>query len=152
MLDLIINDNNRISSIEEVIAIENKIRKLPQIEIETRHYFSYGIYGREILIPKGVILTGKIHKYPQLNVISAGDISVFVDGEIKRIKAPYTICSPAGTKRIAYTHEDTVWLTIHATTETNVDKIEKYFIAENEQEYLEFCGQLTLAGIKENVG
>ena len=32
---------------------EAEMKKQPQIELEVKHYFSYGIYGREMLIPKG---------------------------------------------------------------------------------------------------
>ena len=82
---------------------------------------------------------GKIHKFENLNVLAKGDISVLVDNEIKRIQAPFTIVSPGGTKRIAYAHEDCVWLTIHGTEETDLDVIENYFIAQDENEYIEFC-------------
>ncbi len=129
---------------EKVNILENEMRKQPQIDLEVKHHFSYGIYARELFIPKGVMLTGKIHKYEQLNVLAKGDISVLVDDRIVRIKAPFTIVSKAGTKRIAIAHSDCIWITIHGTNETNLDKIEEYFIAQNEKEYLEFCGQMKL--------
>jgi len=43
-----------------------------------------------------------------------------------------------GTKRIAEALEDCVWITVHGTDETDVELIEKTFIAQTEQEYLEF--------------
>lgn len=129
---------------EKVAAIEIEMRKRETLELPVRHYFSQGVYARELFIPKGTLLTGKIHKYAQLNIMSAGDISVLTDDGVQRVQAPFTIVSPAGTKRIAYAHEDTVWTTIHGTDETDVDKIEMHFIAQSETEYLEFCGQLQL--------
>ncbi len=109
---------------EKVNIFENEMRKQRQIDLEVKHHFSYGIYARELFIPKGVMLTGKI----------------------VRIKAPFTIISKAGTKRIAIAHDNCIWITIHGTHETNLDKIEEYFIAQNEKEYLEFCGQMKLIG------
>lgn len=118
------------------------MRKMPPVECPVTHHFSQGVYARELFIPKGTVLTGKIHKYHQLNIMSKGDLSVLTDEGIKRVQAPFTIVSPPGTKRIAYAHEDTVWTTIHGTDETDLDKIEAHFIAQSEQEFLEFCGKL----------
>lgn len=109
-----------------------------QVELKVEHNFSLGIYARTLYIPKGAVVVGKLHKYPQLNILAKGDISVSVDDEVKRIQAVQVISSPAGVKRIAYTHEDTVWITVHATEETNLNLIEDHFIAQSEQDYLDF--------------
>ena len=58
-----------------------------QIKIEPVHYFAHGLYAREIFIAKGTCLTGKIHLYGHINIISKGDISVMTDEGIKRITA-----------------------------------------------------------------
>lgn len=132
------------TSRDKVHAFENIVLQHEQVPIETKHYFSKGVYAREISIPKGVILTGHIHKYTNLNIISKGKIRVLIDDKLVDIEAPATIVSPPGTKRIAIALEDTIWTTIHGTDETNIDKIEHQFIAHNEQEYLEFEKQLQL--------
>lgn len=132
---------------QKVFKAEALMLQMPQRELEVKHYFSHGIYARELYIPRDTILVGKLHKFSQLNILSKGDISVLIDEEVKRIQAPYTIVSSAGTKRIAYAHEDTVWLTIHGTDETNIDIIEEMFTASSEQEYLDFVNsQLRLPG------
>ena len=107
-------------------------------ELHVEHYFAAGVYGRAIYIPKGVFLTGKIHKYPQINVLVSGDLTVMTEEGAKRVKPPFVVVSPAGTKRIAYANEDTVWLTLHGTHETDVDKIEEQFIAGTEEDFLAF--------------
>jgi hypothetical protein len=104
------------------------------------HYFAPGIYARELHIPAGMTLTGKIHKYSQLNILSKGRISVLTEDGIVEVEAPFTVVSPAGTKRIAYAHTDCVWTTILNTDETDVDKIEKLFTTDDEKEWLEFAG------------
>ena len=114
---------------------------LAQTDLKHIDYFSYGLYARELYIPKNITVVGKLHKYPQMNILTKGKLQVLVDEEIKILEAPCVICSPAGTKRIAYALEDSIWITIHATEETNVDKIEQYFIAQTEQEYLDFFKQ-----------
>lgn len=131
-------------SIEKVERLEKAMLEHEQIEIPVKHYFSKGVYAREITIPKDCILTGKIHKYSQLNILSKGEISVVTEEGVKRVKAPFTIVSPPGTKRAAYAHEECVWTTIHGTDETDIDVIEQKFIAQDNEEYLEFCKTLQL--------
>jgi hypothetical protein len=126
----------------KVLGIEEEMRKYPQLDLPVRHHFSQGVYARELFIPKGTLLTGQIHKYEQLNIMSKGELSVLVDGEWKRCRAPFHVVSPPGTKRIAYAHEDTVWTTIHGTDERDLVKIEAHYIAHDEAEYLAFTKQL----------
>lgn len=123
---------------DKVYALEALMKQEPQLDLPVEHLFSLGLYARKLFIPKGTLLTGEIHKYPQINVLLVGDISVLVDEQMVRVQPPFAVCSPSGTKRIAYAHEDTVWLTIHATQETDVDKIENHFIAKSEAEYTKF--------------
>lgn len=129
----------------KVFALEAAmLREHESIDLPVKHWFAPGVYARELFIPKGTVLTGKIHKHPQLNIMSGGEMSVLTDEGIVRVKAPFTILSPAGTKRVAYAHEDTVWTTIHGTNETDLDELEAQLIAQDEPEYLAFCQQLQL--------
>jgi hypothetical protein len=124
---------------EKVNIIEAGLRRFQPVEIPTKHYFSPGIYAREITIPAGVTLTGKIHKYTQLNILSKGDISVLTEDGLIRVQAPFHVVSPPGTKRVAHAWSECVWTTILATEETDIDKLEKYFVVDTDEEYLEFC-------------
>lgn len=120
----------------KVNTLEDGIRTLPAVDMPVKHHFSQGLYARELHIPAGTVLTGKIHKHQNLNILSKGEISVFMeDGSVLTVKAPYTVVSPAGTRRAAFAHTDVVWTTIHATDETDVDKIEAAFICQTPAEY-----------------
>jgi quercetin dioxygenase-like cupin family protein len=123
--------------ISQVEAIEDELRKFPQVDLPVRHLFAEGVYARILEIPRGIILTGKIHKYSQLNVLLKGKVQVLINGKLEMVTAPFVIVSPAGTKRIIRAFEDSRWMTVHGTHETDVDKIEDQFIAQTEQEYLE---------------
>jgi hypothetical protein len=123
---------------EHIFEIEKEMFKFPQIEIPVRHYFTPGIYAREITVPADALITGVIHKYPQINILSKGTIRVSIDEEIREISAPYTVISAAGIKRIAYAVTECVWTTIVHTFKTDVAKIEKEFFAYTEQEYQDF--------------
>jgi hypothetical protein len=116
---------------EKIDHLEAEMMKLPQLEIPPVHYFAKGLYAREIFIPAGTLLTGKIHKTEHLNIVSKGDISVVTESGIKRIVAPLTMVSQPGTKRVGYAHADTVWTTIHPniSNERDLDKLEEELIA-----------------------
>lgn len=124
---------------DKVFAFERLSRQHEQIQLKTIHHFSKDVYAREIHIPAGVILTGEIHKFENLNILSKGRMQVLTEDGVKEVEAPFTIVSPAGTKRIAYTLTECVWTTVHGTSETDINKIEQTFIAKTEEEWLEFC-------------
>jgi len=75
------------------------------------------------------LLTSKIHKITHPYFVLKGDVSVLTEEGVIRIKAPYSGITKAGTKRVLYCHEETVWTTIHITKETNIEKIEEEVIA-----------------------
>lgn len=133
---------------EKICRAEAEMKLLPQVDLRVEHDFSYGVYSRTLYIPKGVALTGQIHKYENFNILVKGKMSVSIDGQMQQIEAPFKVVSPPGTKRIAWALEDSIWMTIHGTHETNLDIIEKTFIAHSEEEYLEFIGANQLELIK----
>lgn len=138
----------KISRLEPMRAKVNRAEavmlQMPQVELPVKHHFSQGVYARELFIPKDTVLTGKLHKYPQLNILMSGELSVLTEDGVKRVKPPFLVVSPAGTKRIAYAHEDSIWLTVHGTEENDLEKIEQHFIAQNDAEYLEHCKALQI--------
>lgn len=114
---------------ERIRALEAKVRGEPQLDILTTHYFSKDVYARQILIPKGGLVVGKIHKHANMNIISKGDVSFLSIDGVERVVAPHTFVASPGAKRVIYAHEDTVWTTIHGTHLTDLDNIEAEFIA-----------------------
>jgi hypothetical protein len=128
---------------DKIIRLEQEMREMDQVQIETKHRFSEGIYAREITIPKGCLLTGKVHKTVHLNIISKGDITVWTEEGMKRVQAPYTMVSQPGTKRVGFAHEETVWTTIHGTHETDLDTLERDLI---EPEMIEYQGDMKWLG------
>ena len=93
------------------------------------HTFGDGLYVREIFMPKNHLLTTRIHKTTHPYFILKGDVSVLTEEGPIRIKAPHHGITKAGTKRLLFIHEDTVWITVHATKETDVIKIEEEITA-----------------------
>ncbi len=122
---------------QSVDELERAMRTVPQLEIEPVHHFADGLYAREITIPAGTLLTGKIHKTRHLNIISKGRITVWSELDGKReIEAPFSFVAEPGTRRVGYAHEETVWTTIHATSETNLERLEAELIEPHDSSLL----------------
>ena len=96
-----------------------------------KHTFADGLYIREIFMPKGQIISTGIHKKEHPYFVLKGDISVLTDEGIKRIKAPYNGITKPGTKRLIYMHEDSVWITVHATDKSKVEDVLNDVIAKD---------------------
>jgi len=96
-----------------------------------RHWLAPGIYAREIHLPAGTLVVGKIHRHRHLNIISQGSITCYTEFGLEHHKAPSTFISEPGTKRVVLTHEDAIWTTIHPnpTNETDISKLEEMNVA-----------------------
>jgi hypothetical protein len=108
----------------QIDLLEAHMRQLPPIELEPVHHFAAGLYARELRIPAGTLLTGKVHKTEHLNILSAGTITVWTEEGMRTLSAPFTLVSQPGTKRVGYAHSDCVWTTVHATDETDLERLE----------------------------
>lgn len=94
--------------------------------------YGCGTYAREMFIPKGTLIIGKIHRHEHLNFIMKGRVSVSTEFGPKYFEAPCMFVSEAGLKRAVYAEEDTIWVTVHMTKftgEENLDKMENELIA-----------------------
>lgn len=106
-------------------AFEREVVRMPQIVLDVAHHFAPGVYLREMRAPAGAWITSKIHLTEHHFIVSKGALSVLGDdGKWTLIRAPFHGVTKPGTRRLAFFHEDTVWTTVHATDETDIEKIE----------------------------
>lgn len=96
-----------------------------------KHTFVNGLYVREILMPAGQLIITKIHKVEHPFFIVKGKVSILSENGIQYIEAPYSGITKPGTKRIMYTHEDTILITVHATDKKTPEEVEEDVIAKN---------------------
>ena len=134
-------------------ALEEWMKQFPQVEIPVAHAFSKGIYGRTILIPKGTILTGELHRHECLSIISWGDMLVATETGSRRVIGPCAYASPAGTKRIGIALKDCLWTTVHPNPddERDTDKLEERLFTKDydDPELLEGLAQRALEESRE---
>lgn len=75
-------------------------------------------------MPKGSIVTSLLHLTTHPFFIMKGDVNVWYPGlPVERYIAPYTGITKAGTRRLLFNNEDTVWTTCHITDLTDPDEI-----------------------------
>jgi hypothetical protein len=111
-------------------AIIDEGRDVGPASCPVKHHFAPGSYGREMTLPAGLVVVGKIHKHAHINVISKGRVQVFTEQEgVLELAAPCTFVSSPGTKRVVYVLEETVWTTVHVTDKTDLAEIEREVIA-----------------------
>lgn len=105
----------------EVTNISNRLDELelamqhyPEVNCETDHDFTPGLYGRTIFMPSGTLIVSRIHKTEHQFIISAGVVAVKNnDDEWEILSAPYKGTTLPGTRRLLYTIENTMWTTYH---------------------------------------
>ena len=111
-------------------AIISEGRDVGPASCPVKHHFAPGSYGREMTLPAGMVVVGKIHKHAHINVISKGRVQVFTEQEgVLELAAPCTFVSSPGTKRVVHVLEETVWTTVHVTDKTDLAEIEREVIA-----------------------
>lgn len=108
----------------KILDLEDEIKSMPQIDLPVRHLFSGGIYAREIFMPKGTVLTGRMYLVDHIDFMVCGDMTVTTDNESKRLSGYNILPSSAGKKRAGYVHEDTLWITFCSVEE----ETEEYFL------------------------
>lgn len=96
-----------------------------------KHTFAGGCYVREIFNPAGLLLMTKIHKKEHPFFLMKGKMSILTEDGVKVVEAPYSGVTQPGTKRAIYTHEDCVFITVHATEKQTPEEVEEEVIAKD---------------------
>ena len=121
---------------QKVEVLLSQIEKMPQVDVNTKHYFGPSIYIREVTMPVGAVFIGKPHRKEHMCVMLQGRmIIVDSEGNKKELVAPMTFVGGAGRK-VAYILETTVFQNILATEETDIEVLENMLV-DNTQPMLE---------------
>jgi len=104
------------------------------------HIFVGGLYIRHLTVPSNMLTVTKIHKQDHVFFLQKGTISILTEEGVKNLTAPYMGITKVGTKRIIYHHDEVIFITVHATNETEVVKAEKQIFADDFEEIDEIKG------------
>ena len=109
-----------------------------------KHTFAGGCYIREIYNPANQLLVTKIHKKEHPFFLMKGEMSILTEEGIQNIKAPYQGVTKPGTKRAIYTHEECVFITVHATDNTIIEDVEEEVICTKYEDLPPGCDALEI--------
>jgi len=113
-----------VKSIQEYFCQGIENGSLPEAELPITNHFAPGVYMRQMDAKAGDWVVSKMHRTEHQNILLKGAVTLITENGIKTLYAPTIVKSEAGTKRIGYFHEDSSWLTVHPTDETDVEKLE----------------------------
>lgn len=133
---------------DAVEALEQLMLEHDQVEIPAVESYKNGLYSREITIPAGTLLTGRVWLDDYIDIMVSGHIVVATADGVKELKG-YNVCDgAAGRKRAGYAVEDTKWITVHKACESDtLDTLSRfsmaqYKVAKAQQHYLQVFGPI----------
>jgi hypothetical protein len=109
-----------------------------------KHTFAGGCYIREIYNPANELIITKIHKKEHPFFLMKGEMSILTENGIEHIKAPYQGVTKIGTKRAIYTHEECIFITVHATDNTEIEEIEEEVVCAKYEDLPPGCDALEI--------
>jgi len=123
-----LNELDAFTTPDKIEALEGVLLPEEQLDCPVAHYFGPGIYIRELTIPAGSLAIGHAHKGESMNVLVKGKMHIIDGSGIPRtIEGPMVFVAPPGRKAV-FAVTECVFQNIHATTETDLEKIEEQFI------------------------
>ena len=121
-----------VPSKEQIERLQAEMYLMPQVQLETEHYFSGGMYCRKLMRPAGTLIVGKVHKEAHFFMCTKGEIIAWSETGMRKLGPGDIIESKPGTKRVTLALSDAIGITIHKTDKTDLDEIEAELIEPDE--------------------
>jgi hypothetical protein len=130
-----VSDLATTGNMPKILELEALMKAMPQVESPAQHYHLNGVYCRSLFIPKGCLLTGKIHNHESIGILAQGTLRI-TNGETSTVvTAPYITVDKPGIKRLGYAETDCTFITVHRTDLDSIDAIEEALVSDSFEEY-----------------
>jgi mannose-6-phosphate isomerase-like protein (cupin superfamily) len=106
---------------EKIQRLQEAMLPMQSKQPEPRHFFAPGMYLRELVVPAGMLMVGKIHKHEHFLLVLKGRAEVISEFGRVVVEAGHISISPAGVKRVVLALEDTQFVTVHVNKEDSQD-------------------------------
>jgi quercetin dioxygenase-like cupin family protein len=106
------------------------LKRTHEVDVGTIHHFSDGLYAKQMHLPAGYLAYSHKHTYSHLSLLAKGVAVVTTDHGSQTYRAPACINIVANEHHEILALEDVTWFCIHATTETDADKVDQVLIGE----------------------
>lgn len=122
---------------EQIARFRSELSALPQVEPQTDNYFvpceSGGyLYCRKVSRAADIATLGRVHKQEHFYVIAKGRIAIRGKDKTTIHSAGDVIVSKPGTQRLVVALEDSVTITMHKVSSTDIEQIEKELVEDDE--------------------
>jgi len=135
----------KITELEEaIISVQGTTGEVMHKANPVKHTFAGGCYIREIYNPAHELIVTKIHKKEHPFFLMKGEMSILTEEGIQNIKAPYQGVTKPGTKRAIYTHEECIFITVHATESTTIEDVEEEVVCTKYEDLPPGCDALEM--------
>jgi hypothetical protein len=130
-----VSDLATTGNMPKILELEALMKAMPQVDSPAEHYHLSGVYCRSLFIPKGCLLTGKIHNHESIGILAQGTLRI-TNGETSTVvTAPYITVDKPGIKRLGYAETDCTFITVHRTDLDSIDAIEEALVSDSFEEY-----------------
>jgi len=130
-----VSDLATLGNMPKILELEALMKALPQVESPAQHYHLSGVYCRSLFIPKGCLLTGKIHNHESIGILAQGTLRITNGDTSTVVTAPYITVDKPGIKRLGYAETDCTFITVHRTDLDSIDAIEEALVSDSFEEY-----------------
>ena len=94
------------------------------------HFFSDGVYAKQLTLLKGHIALTHKHIYDHLSILAQGEVELTLDGIKTRFTAPTCIDIKAGIEHQIEALTDSTFFCVHSSNEKDINKIDETLIGE----------------------
>ena len=117
---------------ESIDRLQSAMVTMPQVELQTEHFFVPGMYCRRVFRPAGTLIVGKVHKHPHFFLCAKGEIIAWTEKGMRKLQAGDVVECQPGTKRVTLAMQDSIGVTIHKTEKTDLDDLEAELVEPDE--------------------
>ena len=124
-----------------------ELEQIPDNTYQLKEYYSGGMYCREITIPEGAFITGRIYKFDHIEIMLSGEIEILsANGGKTHYEGHNVIEAKAGKRQGGLAHKETKWLTINCIPDyLPINEALDFTSVLTYQEYKDFHDQLNNA-------
>jgi hypothetical protein len=114
--------NEPLPTLEKIQALQRAMESASCLPPEPAHYFAPGMYMRELTIPKGMLVVGKIHKHAHFLILLKGRAQIVSEFGNDLVESGFISISPKGVKRVVLALDECTFLTVHSNS-TNCEDL-----------------------------
>ena len=112
---------NEVPTREKIQRLQETMLPMQTDQPEPQHFFAPGMYMRELVVPAGMLMVGKIHKHAHFLMVLKGKAEVISEFGRMIVEAGHLSVSPSGVKRVVLALEDTQFVTVHVNKNDSQD-------------------------------